>query len=120
MEAIMGIMIPIIFIIVSGLVIVTFIFYRSREKQMVIERGLDIEFIQELFKKRKHPYALLKIGIIIFFFGLGLGLGLLIKVYTGVDEWIPFLIFTGSGLGFIFAFVAGEKFAERDKNSLLK
>lgn len=111
------ILIPIILFLVCGAVIITFIFYRSREKQMVIERGLDIEFIKELFRKREYPYALLKIGIIVLFFGLGLGIGMLIHVYTGIEEWIPFLIFVGAGLGFIIAFYAG-KLAEKKEKGL--
>ena len=111
----MEFLIPIIMFLVIGAVIVTFIYYRSREKQMVIERGLDIEFIKEIFKKNEYPYALLKSGIIILFFGLGLGIGLLMHVFTGVEEWIPFLIFVGSGLGFIAAYYAGRKAEDNDK-----
>jgi hypothetical protein len=111
----MEFLIPIIMFLVVGAVLVTWIFYRSREKQMVIERGLDIEFIKEIFRKREYPYALLKAGVIILFFGLGLGIGLLIHVETGVEEWIPFLIFVGSGLGFITAYYAGRKAEENDK-----
>jgi len=107
--------VPIVMFIVTGAVLITFIFYRSREKQMVIERGLDIEVIREIFKKKEYPYALLKSGIIILFFGLGLGIGLLLQVYTFVEEWIPFLIFVGTGIGFITASIIGKKFEDRDK-----
>jgi len=107
--------VPIVMFIVTGAVLITFIFYRSREKQMVIERGLDIEVIREIFKKKEYPYALLKSGIIITFFGLGLGIGLLIEVYTNVSEWIPFLIFVGTGLGFIIASLVGKKLEDNDK-----
>ncbi|MEN8194148.1 MAG: DUF6249 domain-containing protein [Bacteroidota bacterium] len=112
---IIGVFIPIIIVIVTALVIIMWIYYRSREKQMIIERGLDTEYIKALMTRRKYPYALLKTGIIIFFFGLGLGIGLLIEVYTDVKQWIPFLIFAGVGLGFILAFVVGRKFEEKDK-----
>lgn len=108
-------LIPIILFLVFGAVLVTWIYFRSREKQMVIERGLDVEVIKEIFKKREYPYALLKAGIIILFFGLGLGIGLLIDVFTDVKEWIPFLIFVGTGLGFILAYYAGKKAEEKDK-----
>ncbi|MCF6271287.1 MAG: hypothetical protein L3J41_16360 [Melioribacteraceae bacterium] len=108
------IFIPIILFLVIGVVLITYIYFRSREKQMVIERGLDIDVIKEIFKRREYPYALLKAGIIILFFGLGLGVGLLINVYTGVEEWIPFLIFVGSGLGFVLAFYAGKKAEVRE------
>lgn len=111
----MEFLIPIIMFLVVGAVLVTFIYYRSREKQMVIERGLDIEFIKELFRKNEYPYALLKIGIIVFFFGLGLGIGLLIEVYTDVEEWIPFLLFVGLGIGFVVAHYLGRMAEEKDR-----
>ncbi len=116
MEAVVAVFIPIISVIVTGLVIISWVYLRSKEKQMIIERGLDADFVKALMTRRKHPYALLKIGIIILFFGLGLGIGLLINVYTGVEEWIPFLIFVGIGLGFTFAWLAGRKFEEKDKD----
>ena len=108
-------LIPIIMFLVFGAITATWIYFKSREKQMVIERGLDVEVIKEIFKKRENPYGLLKSGIIIFFFGLGLGAGLLINVFTGVQEWIPFLIIVGFGLGFIIAHYAGKKAEEKDK-----
>jgi len=114
---IIGVFIPIIITITTALIIVTFIYYRSKEKQMIIERGIDIELVKALFEKKKSPYAMLKIGIVILFFGIGLGIGLLIEVYTGVEEWIPFLIFTGLGIGFVLAFVVSRKFEEKDKTN---
>lgn len=111
----MEFLIPIVLFLATGAVLVTFIYYRSREKQMVIERGLDLEFIRELFKKHEFPYALLKAGIIILFFGFGLGSGLLIHEYTGIEEWIPFLIFVGTGIGFILAYYAGRMAEDRDR-----
>ncbi len=115
MQRELEVLIPIIMFLVVGAVIITLIYFRSREKQMVIERGLDVEVIKEIFKKKENPYALLKAGIITLFFGLGLGIGLLIEAFTGVSEWIPFLIFVGAGTGFIVAFLAGKKFEEKDK-----
>lgn len=113
----MEFLIPIILFLVTGAVLTTWIFYKSREKQMVIERGLDVEMIKEIFKRKEYPYALLKIGIIVFFFGLGLGIGLLLNVFTGVEEWIPFLIFVGAGLGFVIAYYAGKKAEEKDSKN---
>jgi len=115
MEGIVALFIPIISTIVIALAFVTWIYFRSKEKQMIIERGLDTELVKALFERKKSPYALLKIGIVILFFGIGLGIGLLIEVYTGVEQWIPFLLFAGVGLGFILAFVIGRKFEEKDK-----
>ena len=93
MEGVVALFIPIISTIVIALAFVTWIYFRSKEKQMIIERGLDTELVKALFERKKSPYALLKIGIVILFFGIGLGIGLLIEVYTGVEQWIPFLLF---------------------------
>ena len=115
MPGVVAVFIPIVSVIVIALVIVTWVYFRSREKQMIIERGLDTELVKALFEKKKSPYAMLKIGVVILFFGIGLGIGLLIDVYTGVEQWIPFLLFAGVGIGFILAFVIGRKFEEKDK-----
>jgi uncharacterized protein YneF (UPF0154 family) len=115
MESVIAVFIPIITVIVTGLAFVTWIYFKSKEKQMVIERGLDAELVKALFEKKKSPYALLKTGIVLLFFGIGLGSGLLIETYTGVEEWIPFLIFAGLGIGFILAFFIARKLEQNDK-----
>ena len=109
-------LIPIVFLLVIGIVMVTAIFYRSKEKQMMIEKGLTTEQIQEFFRRKRDPNILMKMGIIIFFFGLGLGMGLWLadmhlngKDY-GNNFWISFMIFTFTGIGFIVANFA-EKFS---------
>ena len=62
MEQVVAVFIPIVSTIVIGLAFVTWIYFRSREKQMIIERGLDTELVKALFEKKKSPYAMLKIG----------------------------------------------------------
>lgn len=106
--------VPIIFFLVVGLVLVTYYYFRSKERQLMIEKGLSTEQIAEILSKKKDPLLMLKIGMVILFFGLGLGIGLLIGAYTGVDEWIPFLTITGIGLGFIFAYVFANKIKKQN------
>lgn len=108
---IIGVFIPIIFILVTGLVIVTAVYLRSREKQMLIDKGLSPEQIKEFFdeKKRKDPYILTKIGIISIFFGIGLGLGMYFDELTGQDHWVVLFLFTVTGLGFVTANLVGRK-----------
>ncbi len=100
---VIAVFIPIIFILVVGLILVTFFYFRSREKQMLIEKGLDAQSIKEFFQNKKDPYTLLKIGVIIVGFGLGLGLGLILKDIADKDYWIPFMLFVFTGGGFILA-----------------
>jgi hypothetical protein len=103
MEREIAVMIPIIITLVTGIVIVTAIFFKSREKQLLIEKGMSAEDIKLFYQQKKDPYTLMKIGIVILFFGLGLGFGLMLEEATGKDYWVPFLLFTLSGLGFVAA-----------------
>ncbi len=106
---VIGVFIPIIFIIVVGLIFVTYFYFRSREKQLLIEKGLDAAAIKEFFNNKKDPNLLMKIGIISVGFGLGLGIGLILQDYTDKEYWVPFTLFTFTGLGFIAANIISKK-----------
>lgn len=105
------IVVPIIFFSV-GAVLIAYFYLRYRERSTIIERGLSTEQMLALYNKKRDPLIMLKIGVVVFFFGLGLGGGLLIQEMTGVEEWVPFLIFTMTGLGFIVAFFVSKKYQE--------
>jgi H+/gluconate symporter-like permease len=107
--AIIGVFIPIVTVLVIGLLFTTHFYFRSRERQMLIEKGLDAQSIKEFFENKKDHYILMKIGIIIAAFGIGLGLGMALQDSTGSDYWIPFLLFTITGLGFVVANIAAKK-----------
>lgn len=119
-------LVPIIMFLVTGMVIVTYIYFRSREKQMMIEKGLSIEQMMELLKSKRDPYIMLKLGIIILFVGLGIGIGFLFQQWFGYQvqhgigadkwmdhhndgEWMGFWVVAMTGLGFISAFLATRK-----------
>lgn len=104
-----GIFVPIVMFLVIGVIWVSFIYFRSKEKQLMIEKGLSYEQMIEFLKTKRDPYLMLKIGIVTLFFGVGLGVGLLIERFTYVDEWIPFLIISMTGLGFIVSFLVTRK-----------
>ncbi|MEJ5352421.1 MAG: DUF6249 domain-containing protein [Melioribacteraceae bacterium] len=114
-EGIIALFIPIVAVVVTGIVLVTFFYFRSKEKQLMIEKGLSYEQMIEMLKSRKDEYGLLKAGIIILFFGIGLGAGILIQRFTGIEEWAPLFIFVMLGLGFIAAYFVARKLSERDK-----
>ncbi|MCG6915312.1 hypothetical protein LJE86_15490 [bacterium BMS3Abin03] len=108
MESVIAVFIPIIFFLVVGLVLVISIFYKSKEKQMLIEKGLSAEEIKKFFEDKRDPFILLKIGIISIFFGLGLGFGMMLeKSYSG-DYWLPLFLFTFTGVGFVVANLVGN------------
>lgn len=107
---ILAVSIPIIAIIVTALILITAFYYKSREKQMLIEKGLSPEQIKEFFESKKDPNRLLKFGIIIFAFGLGLGLGIMMEDSTSKEYWIPLLLFTFTGLGFVASGLVARKY----------
>ncbi len=110
-----AVFIPIVMFLVIGLVLVTYIYFRSRERQMMIEKGMSAEQIAELFKSKKNPYTILKIGIITVFTGIGVGLGVYTQEVGYSDGLTPLFIITFIGLGFITAFFISRKIETEDK-----
>jgi hypothetical protein len=113
MEGVIALFIPIVMFLIVGLIAVTFIYYRSREKQLLIEKGMSAEEIRQFFLQKKDPFILLKIGIISIFFGNGLGIGLMLEDYTSKEYWVPFMLFVVTGLGFVAANLASKKLNEK-------
>ena len=81
---------------------------------MMIEKGLTVEQISELFKAKKNPYTWLKIGVIIIGTGIGVGLGVLTENIGLYEGFIPLFIITFIGLGFVAAFFVSRKFEKED------
>ena len=100
-----AVFIPIVFFLVAGLVLVSYYYLRSKERQMLIEKNMDADSIKEFFENKRFsdPYRLFKFGIVCLFFGVGLGIGLILQDATYKDYWVPFMLFTITGLGFIVA-----------------
>lgn len=115
MEGTIAVFIPIIMFLIIGLIWVTFIFFRSKERQMLINKGLTAEEIKQFFYMKKDPFFLLKFGIISFFFGIGLGIGLILNDNTSKEYWVPLFLFTVSGLGFVISNLVGNKLAKQNK-----
>jgi hypothetical protein len=114
---IMGQIVGMLVTVVIGLVIVTFFYFRSRERQMMIEKGLAPEQIAELFKAKKNPYTWLKLGVIIIGAGLGIGLGVVAHEADMNEGLIPLSIITLTGIGFVGAFFVSRKFEKEDEKS---
>jgi purine-cytosine permease-like protein len=108
-ENVIAVFIPIIGILVTGIILVTYFFLRSRERQMLIEKGMDAQSIKEFFQSKKDPYRMLKIGIVTIGFGLGLGLGIMLNESTHQDHWVPLFLFTITGVGFVVANIVSRK-----------
>ena len=99
-EDIVAVFIPIIMTLVIGAVLIIYFYLKSKEKQMLIEKGLSAEEIKKFFEEKRDGLWLMKIGIISIFFGLGLGIGMMLQDATTKEYWIPFFtkIFTLTGL----------------------
>ena len=104
-----GLFIPIIFFLVVGAIMITWIYYRSRERTMLIEKGLSLDEIKALYYKKRDPYLMLKFGIVILFFGIGLGVGILLQNWTDEDAWVPLIMISMTGDGFIVAHTVTNK-----------
>ena len=111
---VIGVFVPIILFIVTGLVLITFFYLRSKEKQMLIEKGLSSEEIKTFYDRKKDPFVLMKMGIISIFFGIGLGMGIMLQENTRQDFWVPFLLFVSTGIGFVLANIFGKSMLKKE------
>ena len=111
---IIAVFIPIVSTLVIGIILVSYFFFRSRERQLLIEKGMDAQSIKEFFQSKKDPFRLLKIGIVTIAFGLGLGFGIMMEVEYEGGYWVPLFMFTLTGIGFVVANVVARKL---DKNN---
>ena len=110
-------LIPMIMILVIGIVLVTYFYLRSKEKQLIIEKGIDPESIKQLYSGKftqRSSYNLMKIGIIAVSFGIGLGLGLAADESGNKEYLVPLCIFVFTGIGFILANIIGKKLDDKD------
>jgi MFS-type transporter involved in bile tolerance (Atg22 family) len=106
---VVAVFIPIVMFLIIGLIWVTAIYYKSRERQMLIEKGLSAEEMKKFFEQKGDPFWLLKVGIICIFFGIGLGIGLMWGSEETREVVTPTSIFIFTGLGFVIANVYGNK-----------
>ncbi|MBI1936595.1 MAG: hypothetical protein HYS25_00575 [Ignavibacteriales bacterium] len=125
MEGVIAVFIPIVSVLVTGLVLTTYFYFRSKEKLMMIDKGLSYEQMVELLRSKRDPFTLLKFGIIIAFFGLGLGIGFMFgnlfgevirfdgsvsySDYSLREEWVWFWVIFMTGLGFVTSFFVTRK-----------
>ncbi|MDP2037211.1 MAG: hypothetical protein Q8L04_07490 [Ignavibacteria bacterium] len=133
MPEVIAVFIPIIITMVVGLVITLAIYFRSKEKQMMIEKGLSTEQMFELLhsreKERKNGYYMLKGGIILVFSVTGGIIGSIIdrayfghwetfndggKYYNDDPVYGVWLTFLGIGIGAIVAHFISRKMEAKD------
>ncbi len=114
--AVIGVFIPIILFLVIGLILVTYFYLRSRERQMLIEKGLDAQSIKEFFENKRDKFRWMKIGIICIGFGIGLGLGMYLEDATSKEYWIPLFLFVFTGIAFVVSNLVAQKLEQKLKS----
>lgn len=114
-----AVFIPIVGTLVIGVVLVSYFFFKSKERQLLIEKGMDAQSIKEFFQSKKDPFRLLKIGIITIAFGLGLGFGIMKEVsdYGDGGYWVPLFLFTLTGIGFVVANIVSRKLEKNARST---
>lgn len=112
---VVAVFIPIIIVLVIGVVLVVYFYLKSREKQMLIEKGLSAEEIKKFFEEKRDGLVLMKLGIISIGFGIGLGFGLFMQDVTSKEYWVPLSLFVVTGIAFVIANLAANKI--KNKNS---
>lgn len=68
-------LIPIVLFITIGLVISLHVISRHRERQLLIEKEVDVEALKSLYHRPKNTYATAKWALILLFGGVGLMVG---------------------------------------------
>jgi hypothetical protein len=108
-------MIPIVMFIVTGAVIITFLFFRSREREMILAKDYTAEeLILLLNPGSKKKGVLVVLGILTASFGLGMLIGTMVHNATGENDYIPFIMFIFVGIGLITSFYVREKLNKKE------
>ncbi|HEX7357056.1 MAG TPA: DUF6249 domain-containing protein [Ignavibacteriaceae bacterium] len=112
---VVAVFIPIIITLVIGVILIIYFYLKSKEKQMLIEKGLSAEEIKKFFEEKRDGLGLMKIGIISIFFGLGLGFGMMMQDSTTKDFWVLLSLFVGTGIGFVLANLLADKMKSKNR-----
>lgn len=108
-------MIPIVMFIVTGAVLITFLFFRSREREMILAKDYSAEELMLLLNPgSKKKGVLVVLGILTTSFGFGMLAGTLVSTATGQNEYTPFIMFISVGLGLIASFYVREKLNKKE------
>lgn len=106
----LAVFIPIVMFLVIGAVSMSYLYFRYRERQMLIEKGLSAEEIKLFVTARPgNKYLMTQIGIVSIFLGLGIGIGMLLEDITFKEYWTVLTIFGFTGAGFIIANIIGRR-----------
>lgn len=102
-----AITIPLMAIIASSVVAITYIYLTSKEKQMLIQRGVETEKIKDLYIRQRDGFIISRIGFLLVGIGMGIGFGQFFADITNQDAMMPFTILVCSGTSLI----VGQKYS---------
>ena len=126
-----GAVVSIMLFLIIGVVLVVYFYFRSKDRQLIIEKGVSPEMTQNMFRYKFSPYIWFRIGIVIACGSLGILVGNYLMYafpiihyagyaknpyyYTEVNPaMMIFSIFFGIGVGFILAFYLSRRMEEKD------
>ena len=103
-------LIPIILFIIIGFVITFHLMTRSKERQLLIEKDINVEDLKSLYSKPLSRYNTAKWAFIFLFGGIGMFIGIWLVEQTGVDIYLPAAIAVSIGTGLlVWQKVYGDK-----------
>ncbi len=96
-------LIPIILFITIGLVISLHLIARHRERQLLIEKEVDVEALKKLYHRPKNIYGTAKWALMLLFGGIGLLVGIISYESMGrYNEGYVFAsVFISVGIGLL-------------------
>jgi hypothetical protein len=124
-------MIPIIMFLVIGVVLALYFYFRSKDRQLIIEKGMSPEIVNNMFKYKWNPYIWLKVGIVVALGSLGVLIGNYLmwafpnhywdsELNSAIPENNPtmmvFSIFFMIGVGFVAAFFISRKMEREEED----
>ena len=105
--------VPMVFFLVVGGIIASFVMTRHKERMTMLDRGLSPEDIKQLYERstgKSNPYSALKWGIVFLSIGIAVIVGLWLREVTYVEEGIyPALITLFAGAGLIVYYMTVRK-----------
>ncbi|MBN2572280.1 MAG: hypothetical protein JXA68_09140 [Ignavibacteriales bacterium] len=126
-DHLVAILVPIIFFLVIGAILISYFYFRSREKQIMLNKGFNSDQIVEIYKSRKNSIVWMKIGIVAFFLAFGLALGALVGSSMNLDTddlldhtWTSIFVLSFTGIGFIVSYFVAKKIDPNDNGSVKK
>lgn len=111
---------------IPGLIILTYLYIRHRERMRLMEKGLTPEEVKSYFSsaeiktKTKSTFGALKWGLLLTFLGLGILLANLLYEMYDIDEGVNVgIIIMFAGFGFlVYYFIVKNKTIKEEQNQI--